>query len=204
MNRLATITAALALAAPGLAAKGLPDKEDAAVRALVEGLLRDAAKHDWAAYARRTDPAALKKFRDDFAAVLAAADRAGRGDEFLPLFDGAKDLKAVLAYSPDEFFARFMTGAAAAAGHLDPGKAEVLGAVAEGADRAHVVVRTRRKFPGGDRGVVEVVSVRKAGGAWKAELPSPLTQMVAGLRVAGGVGTQTKVDVIPADPPKKK
>jgi hypothetical protein len=203
MSRLIAIFAPLTLAAPGLAAPALPDKEEAALRALVEGLFQDAGKGDWVGYARRTDPAALKTFRDDFAAVLTAADKAGRADQFLPLFDGARDVKAVLAYPFEEFFARFMKGAAAAAHNLDAGKAEVLGAVAEGSDRAHVVVRASRKLPGGEKGVVEVVSVRKVGGEWKAELPQVLTTVISSLRVTGGVETEKKVDVVQPDRPKK-
>jgi hypothetical protein len=203
MARL-TLLAALILTAPAPAGRGLPDTEDAAVRAVVEGLFRDAAKGDWAGYAARTDPAALKAFRDDFSAVLTAADQAERGDQFVPLFDGAKDLKAVLAYPPAEFFARFMKAAAAAGPAAAGGKAEVLGAVPEGRDRAHVVVRVRGTLAGDERGVVEVVSVRKVDGAWKAEVPRALAAVAGSLRITGGVDTQRAVDVIPPDPPKKK
>jgi hypothetical protein len=204
MKRLITLAGLLVVAAPIVAAPNLPDREDSAVRAVVEGLFKDAAAGDWAGYAARTDPAALKAFRDDFAAALAAADKAGRGDQFIPLFAGAKDLTAVRAYPPAEFFARFMKAAAAAVPAAAPGKAEVLGAVAEGRDRAHVVVRVARKPAGGEKGVVEVVSVRKVDGEWKAGVPKELAAVAASLGVVGGVDTQKAVDVIPPDPPKKK
>jgi hypothetical protein len=54
-----TLVSLLVVAAPGVAAPNLPDREDAAVRAVVEGLFKDAGSADWAGYAARTDPAAL-------------------------------------------------------------------------------------------------------------------------------------------------
>jgi hypothetical protein len=205
MLRVVAALACLTLAAPAQAAKGLPDKDDAAVRSLAAGLYRDAAAGDWAGYAKRMHPAALKAFRDDFAAVLTAAAKDGRADDLVALFDGARDLKAVLAYPPDEFLARLMKGTAQAAPGPVAGRAQVVGAVAEGADQAHVVVRVTHKLPGTDRAVsaVEVVSVRRTDRGWGAEVPKELAVVASTLRATGGVATQQKTEVIPPDPPKQ-
>jgi hypothetical protein len=176
------------------AADPLPEKEDAAVRAVVEGAFRDSAKKDWASYAKRLDPAGLKTFRDDWVEVLKNAAKAGREKELLALFSGAPDTKTLLGYTPEEFFARFMKGALASAPPPPAGKAKVLGVVAEGPDLAHVVVRGTRKVPGAGKGAVEVVTVRKAGGVWKAELPKELVMVAATLRLSGAVDTQKATD----------
>ncbi|HEX4614211.1 MAG TPA: hypothetical protein VH092_38950 [Urbifossiella sp.] len=198
MSRLTATAAALLLATPVGAAGPLPEKEVAAVRAVVEGTIRNAASKDWAGYAKQMDPAGLKTFRDDWVPLLTSAAKDGREKELLTLFAGARDAKAVLAYTPEEFFARFMKGATAHVPLLPGGKAEVLGVVAEGPDRAHAVVRTTA---GPAASSVEVMSVRKVDGVWRTELPRPLAAVAAGLRMAGGVDTRTTTDEIPPERP---
>jgi hypothetical protein len=101
-------------------------------------------------------------------------------------------LKAVLAYPPAEFFARFMKAAAGAAPAAAGGKAEVLGAVPEGSDRAYVVVRAARKPADGGKGVVEVISVSKVDGEWKADVTlgrSPRRQRSMNSSASGPTGS---------------
>src|SRR5262245_11710333 len=132
--------AMLFLATAAVAADLLPEKEDAAARAAVEGAFRDSAKNDWASYAKWLDPAGLMAFRDGWAEVLKCAAKAGREKELLALFAGAPDVKTLLGYTPEEFFARFMKGALANAPVTPAGTSKFLGVVPEGPNLAHVVV----------------------------------------------------------------
>src|SRR5687768_3677565 len=126
MSRLAALAALVVLSGPAHA-DPLPEKEAAAARAVVEGSFRDAADKDWAAYARRIDPAGLKAFRDDWAALLTSAAKDGRDAQLLPLLAGTRSTKAALAYTPEEFFSRFLKGSTGNAPAFASTKSEVLG-----------------------------------------------------------------------------
>ena len=202
INRMVLAVGALFfLGVQARAADPLPEKDVAAVRAVVEGIATDAAKKDWTAYAKRMDPAGLKKFRDDWVPMLTTAAKNGRDNDLLALFDGAKDVKTALAWAPEEFFARFMTGSTKAISANTDGKTEVIGVVAEGKSVAHVVVRLKHKVPAGEHAVVDVMTVRKTDAGWKADLPKELTVVASVLRAQGA----TESDSITVEiPPEKK
>lgn len=132
--------------------------------------------------------------------LLTSAAKDGRDAQLLPLFAGTRSTKAALAYAPEEFFARFMKGSTSNAPAFTATKSEVLGVVVEGPDRAHAVVRvTHGARPGS---AVEVVSLRKAGGVWRVDVPPALAAGAAGFRSADvGVGTATATDKIQPESP---
>lgn len=201
MNRYVLALGAVAFAARACAADPLPEKDVAAARAVAEGAIADAVKKDWAAYATRMDPAGLKAFRDNWVPTLTAAAKSGRENELLDLFDGAKDAKTVLAWTPEEFFARFMKGATKAVPSVAEGKTEVVGVLGEGKDRAHVVVRVKRKLPAGEHAAMDVMTIRKTDAGWRAEVPKELTVVSAVIRAQG----TTEADTITVEiPPEKK
>jgi hypothetical protein len=201
MNRMVLASCVVVFSVQARAAEPLPEKDVAAVRAVVEGVASDAGKKDWTAYAKRMDPAGLKSFRDNWVPLLNTAAKNGRDNDLLVLFDGARDVKTALAWTPEEFFARFMKGSTQAINANTEGKTEVIGVVAEGKNVAHVVVRLKQKVPAGEHAVVDVMTVRKTDAGWKVDLPKELTVVAAVIRAQGAIETDTITVEIP---PEKK
>jgi hypothetical protein len=131
------------------AAEPISEKESAAIKKVVTASTQATQKRDWDALAALIHPDSLKDFKDMFVPVLQAAAKKGDAEQtdLLSMFDGAKDLKTVLAWEPKHFFASFAKGFTSKAPLNVPlvsGTIPVLGMVMEGADQVHVVVRATR------------------------------------------------------------
>jgi hypothetical protein len=136
-------------------------------------------KLDWEAYADLMHPEGLNDFKGLLAPVLRAAEKKGREEQagLLTLFHGARDLKTALAWEPKEFFLRFQNATASRyplKDNFTGTTAKVLGKVPEGANQTHVVVRVTRTMGKTKLTRVEVVTVKRSGGAWKVAMPEEL------------------------------
>ena len=192
------------------AAEPVPEKESAAIEKVVAASGQATRKGDWDAIAALIHPDSLQDFKALFVHVLQAAAKKG-GDEqadLLTLFDGAKDLKTVLAWEPKEFFARFAKGYASRAPLKETfasTTSTVLGMVPEGSDQVHVVARATRTIEKAEISRVDVVTLKRSGREWKMLLPSELRLVAETIKRLGTPGhdSATSKDVdIPADPDK--
>jgi hypothetical protein len=156
---------------------GVQVADDQALVALVEKSCKLQERGEWTEYARLIDDSDLRRFQTRFTPLLRIPDK---GAGLVALFDGGRDVKTVLAWSPDEFFARFMRGTLASvpAGQLPPEtKRQVLGIVREGPAQAHAVVRVERNMLSLTTTRMEVVSLRRAAEGWKLAMPDELAGM---------------------------
>lgn len=135
---------------------------------------------DWHHVSRLVHPDALARVRRTVA-PLAAADAAG---ELLPtLFvSGPGDLSKL---SDAQLFERLLahrdTRAPSVADLLADLEFTMLGHVSEGADRAHVLVRTRARAPRGRAYEnLTVMSVRRYGEGWRVELSGAVEGLTVG------------------------
>ncbi|MCU0878759.1 MAG: hypothetical protein MUF06_13320 [Pirellulaceae bacterium] len=156
---------------------GIQVADDETLVALVETSYKLQQSGDWAEYARLIDTADLRRFQTRFTPLLRIP---GKGAGLLALFDGGPDVKTVLAWSPEEFFARFMRGTLASvpAGPVpQETKRQMLGIVREGTAQAHAVVRVERNMVSLTTTRMEVVSLRRDAGGWKLAMPDELAGM---------------------------
>lgn len=162
--RAATAQGATTSASPGAATpEALADQFNAAVRA-----------GDFQAAARLMHPDALALARR-FVQALAARDASG---QFLQQVTGARSAADLAKISDVDLFADFLRAQTSA----QPGLAEAmkgattqtLGHVNEGPSVAHVVYRTTLRINGNTLSKVDVLTVRRDGGRWRALLPSDL------------------------------
>jgi hypothetical protein len=197
MNRFVFCLPALllpAFATPGRAAPAKPEPANAAIEKVVADNLEAAKKGDWKRYAELIHPDSLDDYKKMWLPALTAAKKApDQQGALLPLFDGAKDVQSLIDLKPEEFVVRSMKGIAAQFRQADnPGplaaESKIIGTVREGEDRAHVVVRTRRKFGEAEMAQVEVVSLKRSGTEWKMLLPDSVRIMAETFgRAAGNV-----------------
>src|SRR3712207_145314 len=91
---------------------GVPTADNKEVEKVVLAATNAMKKQDWSTYGGHMDPQALAEFRVLFVPLLQAAAAKGAQEEapLLPLFQGAKSVKEILAWDAKEFFARFMAG----------------------------------------------------------------------------------------------
>jgi hypothetical protein len=181
---------------------GTPDADYQTLVALVQKSHKLQQSGQWAEYARLIDKFDLRRFQTRFTPLLQIPDK---GAELVALFEGGRDVKTVLAWSQDEFFARFKLGtlASAPAGHLpQETKRQLLGIVREGTSQAHAVVRVERNMVSLATTRMEVVSLRRAGGEWKLAMPEELAGMadMLTLSMLGPVqaAESTRIDAIQA------
>ena len=174
----------LALPAP-LRAQQAPvaDTPEAAVGAMYAAMQRK----DWKAAAAAFDPAALKEFRAMMAPILALgegqADGQGEaGSQALSALFGGLDPGALKTASDAEFFAAFFSGVIGASGVELKGQ-QVLGSVPEGEDVRHVVTRSSAAGMGVEMTKMEVVSMRRTAGGWRAMLSGELKGIAEALRM---------------------
>jgi hypothetical protein len=156
----------------------LPPADEAAVRKTVTSAFTALKRFELTEFARHMHPEALKKFRDILAPVLEAADKLGLAGELLELFDGAKDVKAILALPPEDFFVGFMKGAMA----KDPGLKDAMTStqfrilsVTRGEDKlARVTMETTSKVGGIESTQRTVLLLRQDGTRWRMLLTDGL------------------------------
>ena len=176
MNRFACCWCALLLpvvTTPGRAEKAKPEP-DSVVEKVVADNLEAAKTGDWQRYTDLLHPESLDDYKKMWLPALKAApDQQG---QLLLLFDGVKDVATLRDLKPAEFVARSMKALAGPSGSVNPfaAEAKIIGTVREGADRAHVVVRSRRKFGEAEMVQVEVVSLKRSGTEWKVLLPDSI------------------------------
>ena len=156
---------------------------DAAVK-YIDALKRK----DYEAVAAMYLPAALADFRKTMSFVTQFPE--DEQDGFYASFFGPDaDKESVAKLSDAQFFARFLAARGLEAGAQDgvaPGDAKVLGEVAEGANVAHVVTRSKGKVGEADIEQLQVLSFTKSNGAWRAMLSGELKAIPQQLRAALG------------------
>ena len=191
MNRFVFCWCALLLpllVTPACAEKPKPEP-DSVVEKLVADNLEAAKTGDWKRYTDLLHPESLDDYKKMWLPALKAApDQQG---QLLPLFDGAKDVQSLIDLKPAEFVTRSMKGIAAQFRpdeHPSPLAADtkIIGTVREGEDRAHVVVRSRRKFGEAEMVQVEVVSLKRSGTEWKVLLPDSIRILAETFSRLGG------------------
>jgi hypothetical protein len=182
-----------------------PKRKPAGPETAAKASFEAAKKLDWKRYAELLHPESLAEFRGMFVPVLKAAAKKGPREQadLLAMFDGAKDVKTVLAWEPKELFVRLMTGLSAKAPLKETfagTTANVLGTVAEGADQAHVVLRITRKMGKVELSKVDVVTLKRSRGEWKVMLPGELRGVAETIKMMSGPATSTtREDAVPAE-----
>lgn len=195
----ALLWAPLAQAADAAAAVDLSQPE-----AVVEAMSGRAQARDWKGVAALFDPAALKDFRGLLAPLVALAAKeapeAGAGpDPRLALLFAGMDAKQLAGASDADFFAAYMGGMVNMA-QADVGKTEILGSVAEGEDRRHVVVRSTASAMGIAITKMQVVSLRHRAEGWRIELSGDVRGMAEAMnRQLSGEGGEPKPDPAAVD-----
>ena len=175
------MSAALCLAsAPSLRAAEL--KPDASPEAVLQESFRRMQTSEWAAAADAFDPAALKQFREMLAPLLESDDSASVMAMFFGDDVSAASLKSM---SDQAFFAGLMsTIMQTSGGRLE--SQDVLGGVAEGPDRMHMVVRSKAAAMGLSITQMEVVTLNKTPQGWRLALSGKMEGMAQALRQLGG------------------
>jgi hypothetical protein len=177
----------LLLSAPRVApAAPAPDDEGAA-RKVAETCLGAIHRRDWKALAAHLDPESLRELKATVAPALKRAAKGGAEDfqagVVLGMLGGA-DPEKLLALPPREFFVAF-TAATFPEGQRWPFagmEARVVGTAREGRDLLHVLYRAR-----GQAGFAEGVDDRGKGGVKRLKLEGEVTRLgVLTLRRAGG------------------
>jgi len=147
-------------------------------------------RKDYEAVAAMYLPAALAEFRKSMGFVNQFPE--DEQDGFYATFFGTDAGKESIAKLSDaQFFAKFL---AAQASGLEAGTEEglklgdgkVVGEVAEGANVAHVVTRSKGKVGDADIESLRVLSFTKSNGAWRAMLSGDLKAIPQQLRAALG------------------
>lgn len=137
---------------------------------------------DWQAAAETFDPAALKQFRDMMAPMLEGPV----GEAMAGMFFGEGQRGGDLAKMSDgAFFAGFMRNVSGGVGARLEGQ-QILGAVAEGPDRQHLVTRATAEAMGVRMTQMEVVTLNRTPQGWRLALSGELEGMAQALRRASG------------------
>lgn len=174
------LTAALCIAnaAPLWAAELKPEDSPEAV--LQESFRRMKAS-EWSAAADAFDPAALKQFRQMLAPIIESDDSAG----VVAMFFGDEATPASLKSMSDQaFFAGMMSSIMQTMnGALE--SQEVLGGVAEGPDRMHMVVRNKAAAMGLSITQMEVVTLNRTPQGWRLALSGEMEGMAQALKQLG-------------------
>jgi hypothetical protein len=163
MTKQLLLAVLVAILPCGAAAQATP-------QAAADRYITEMKSGDWRRTAAMMHPAALAELKSLFA-MVAAADSAG--GMLYPLFrvSSATEFDAL---SSSEVFARLM--ASVTSGNPGLGRAmremraEIVGAVPEGQDTAHVVYRMHTTVDGFETSKLDVLSFARAGDRWLALL----------------------------------
>lgn len=173
--RLFTVLALFSLAAV-LHAQG-PGPERVA-----EMQMAAVSRSDWSGFTSFMHPDALESFKAAFAEILSMD---GTGEAGSGLF-GVSDLAQYQQASAADLFTLFMQRLSEAAPEMmmmtRGARYQVLGAVLEGPELAHVVYRLTVTVDDTPFSSMEVETYRKHGGQWKSMLRREIDQLVAGIR----------------------
>jgi hypothetical protein len=133
--------------------------------------------NEWNAAAETFDPAALKQFREMLAPILEAGEGAG----MLALFFDGQTPESLKAMSDQAFFSGMIANMMkTAGGTLD--SQQVIGGVAEGTDRMHMVVRAKASAMGLSITQMEVVTLNKTPDGWRLALSGKMEGMAQALQ----------------------
>jgi hypothetical protein len=150
---------------------------------------------DWAGAAETFDPAALKQFREMLAPVLEAGEGAGMRAVF---FGADKTPESLKTMSDQDFFSALIANMMGLAdGSLDG--QEVIGGVAEGPERMHMVVRSKASAMGITLTQMEVVTLNKTPNGWRLALSGKMEGMAQAMKL---MQSQSQDNVKPEDNPK--
>lgn len=180
-----------ALSAPSTASARTLSPGLAPAEVATEAYARMKAGH-WSEAAEAFDPAALARFRTLLGPLLDAAGKPPGGAEdpnaaarttLQVLFAPAKTVDEVRALPDAELFARVMSSTLSLAG-ASLERQQVLGTVKEGADLAHVIVRSTAAM--GDHRVsrVEAISLHHTPKGWRLVLTGELEGLAESLQPA--------------------
>lgn len=174
-----TVALCVANVAPLWAAELTPD---ASPEAVLQESFRRMQANEWVAAADAFDPAALKQFREMLAPIVEAEDGAG----VVAMFFGDEATPASLKAMNDQaFFAGMMSTIMSVSGGTLESQ-EVLGGVPEGADRMHMVVRSKAAAMGLSITQMEVVTLNKTPQGWRLALSGKMEGMAQALKQLGG------------------
>jgi hypothetical protein len=150
---------------------------------------------DWTAAAETFDPAALKQFREMLAPIMDAVGDGSDGLGLLGMFFGPEATPETLKTMNDqEFFSGIVGNLIRSSGGSLEGQ-EVVGGVAEGADRMHMVVRSRAAAMGITLTQMEVVTLNKTPDGWRLALSGKMEGMAQALKQLGGASKPPAKDV---------
>lgn len=180
---LAALVLTVALCVAGAAPVWAADlKPDASPEAVLQESFRRMQASEWAATADVFDPAALKQLREMLAPILESDQGAGVAS----LFFGDDATPASLKSMNDQaFFAGMMSTLMRVSGGTLESQ-EVLGGVAEGPDRMHMVVRNKAGAMGMSITQMEVVTLNKTPQGWRLALSGKMEGMAQALKQLGG------------------
>lgn len=146
----------------------------------------DLKARQYKAAASHFDPEQLKEFRVMMEFYKEIPEEPQR--EFIKAFFGEhQSTESVQALSDTEFFAGmfiFIMQRAEATGGLNFDGLEILGTVAEGEDKAHLVTRNRISMGEVEIEAMEVVSLKKYGNNWKVMMSGRIKGLPAQLKSA--------------------
>lgn len=195
---LLTLALAAAWCLPSSAAALTPDMTPEAVATEAYARMRAG---DWASAAETFDPEALRGFRGMFQPLLD-----GKGGDGLAVafFGGGRTAAEVAKMSDAEFFAGFIRSVAGGMGGMvSLGEQQVLGAVPEGENRTHLVVRAHAEAMGLRITQMEVVTLNRTPQGWRLAMSGEmegLAQMMQKMMDAGREGAPMPPPAIPRDP----
>ena len=149
-------------------------------------------EHEWEKVAALFAPDAKASFRSMMSPLLDLGE--AEGDPMLAMFFGDVTREEVTEWTDDEFFAGVIGSImqqAMSAAEIELSDMEVLGAVDEGTDVRHVVIRTSVGAMGGFKmRKMEVVTVLRTRDGWGLALSGELEGMAAMLQAQLGAATE--------------
>lgn len=172
--------------APGMPAAGetAPPAEGEATTA-ARGYFTAMHRTDWAAMTDWLHPDALDEFKRIILPNLLRFARQNPEQEqaVLGRFEGVDTLDVLAGLQARDFFVRFMTSYVSDRPHnarmLQSSETAVIGEVAEGHDRVHVVYRMRGPAGPGRFEEMGVLQVRRHDGGWRALLSDEVKAVAA-------------------------
>lgn len=135
-------------------------------------------------------PDALKQLQS-FTVQVSTLDSTGTAANAFAGVDSAEDAQEL---SPEEAFIRFMEAVINMRPEIKKTmstmSADVLGHVMEGDSLAHVISRNHMTVMGADMSTMEVISMKRHDGTWKALLSADIRNFVTMMRARFGQGME--------------
>lgn len=184
---------ALVCALPAAAAELTAEMTPEAVAAETFARMR---AEQWREAAEAFDPAALKRFRG----IFGSLEEGSFGQTMAAALFPQKTASDLAKIDDVEFFAGFIGSMMGAMGGVvEIGEQRVLGAVPEGADRVHLVVRSRSSALGIQTTRMQVVSLNRTARGWRMDLSGEMEGLAEGYTLARELGDPAKTDAAADD-----